>query len=223
MYEDKRTNYFSNIREDLIALIPKAFRACNVLEIGCGNGATLKKLKEIGIAGTTTGIELFLSKDNSYHTIDHFIAEDVEKFVFPPNMYNSFDIILLGDVLEHLIDPWAALKKASSLLKAEGRIIVSLPNIRYYSVLKSIIFNGDFRYEEEGILDKTHLRFFCRKNIIELLEKSDLKIDIITSAFDQETMKSKKYLLNKITFGFFHDFFVYRFLAIARKAPARTS
>lgn len=219
MYENKEITYFSYIREDLINLIPKTFRACNVLEIGCGNGATLQKLKEIGIANKTTGVELFPSKDNFYDTIDHFLSANVEEIIFPSYMHNSFDIILLGDVLEHLVDPWETLKKVSSLLKAEGRIIVSLPNIRYYTVLKSIIFNGDFKYEEAGILDKTHLRFFCRKNIIELLENADLKVDIVTSTFDQETMKSKKYLLNKITFGLFHDFFVYQFLAVARKVP----
>ncbi|MBD3809812.1 MAG: class I SAM-dependent methyltransferase [Sulfuricurvum sp.] len=217
MYENKEITYFSYIREDLINLIPKTFRACNVLEIGCGNGATLQKLKKIGIANKTTGIELFPSEDNFYDTVDHFFPENVEQMAFPSYMNNSFDIILLGDVLEHLVDPWSTLKKVSTLLKAEGRIIVSLPNIRYYTILKSIIFNGDFKYEEAGILDKTHLRFFCRKNIIELLENADLKVDIITSTFDRETIKSKKHLLNKITFGLFHDFFVYQFLAVARK------
>lgn len=217
MYENKEITYFSYIREDLINLIPKTFRACNVLEIGCGNGATLQKLKEIGIANTTAGVELFPSKDNFYDTIDHFLSENVEEIVFPSYMHNSFDIILLGDVLEHLVDPWSSLKKVSSLLKAEGCIIVSLPNIRYYSVLKSIIFDGDFKYEKAGILDKTHLRFFCKKNIIELLKSADLKIDTISSSFDKETMKSKKYWLNKITFEIFHDFFVYQFLVVARK------
>lgn len=218
MYENKEITYFSRVREDLINLIPQTLRACNVIEIGCGNGATLQKLKELGIANTTTGVEIFPSEDNYYDTIDHFFSENIEEIIFPPYMNNSFDIILLGDVLEHLVDPWTTLKKISSLLKAEGRIIVSLPNIRYYTVLISIIFKGEFKYEETGILDKTHLRFFCRKNIIALLENADLKIDIITSSFDQETANSKRYWFNKFTFGIFYDFFVYQFLIVARKS-----
>lgn len=217
MYETKEKNYFMNIRNDLIGLIPEAFRECNVLEIGCGNGATLYKLKQLGIAKTSTGVELSPSKDNYYDTIDYFFAENIEEIVFSSFMHNSFDIIILGDVLEHLIDPWLTLKTISNLLKNEGIIILSIPNFRYHKVIKSILFDGDFKYEEAGILDRTHLRFFCRKNIIELLNKSNLKIDIMTSFFDQETSKSKKFWLNKLTFKFFHDYFIYQFLIVAKK------
>lgn len=217
MYDTKNLNYFSNVREDLITLIPKSIKNCNVLEIGCGNGATLRKLKEMDIAIKTTGIELYPQMINYYDVLDQFFSEDIEKITFPSSMDNFFDIILLGDILEHLVDPWSTLKKISALLTPNGLLLVSLPNIRYYSIIKSILWNGDFKYEEAGILDKTHLRFFCKKNIIELLESADFKIDIISSSFDKETMKSKKYWLNKITFEIFHDFFVYQFLVVARK------
>jgi len=218
MYNDKKSNYFENIRMDLIHLIPETFKACNILEIGCGNGATLYKLKQMGIASTTTGIELFPSpKNNYYNTIDHFMSNNIETLIFPIQMNNSFDIIILGDVLEHLIDPWAALKKISFLLTPKGKILISLPNIRNYTILKSIILKGDFKYEEAGILDKTHLRFFCKKNALDLLENAGLKVEVITSLFDNETKKSKRYWLNKITFGVFHDFFVYQHLIVGVK------
>lgn len=217
LYDDKNQDYFSSVREDLISLIPVGFKGCNVLEVGCGSGATLYRLKQLGIAGTTSGIELFASKDNYYDFIDRLFSENIETIIFPAQLHGAFDIIILGDVLEHLVDPWSSLKKISKLLAIDGLIITSIPNIRYYSVIKSIIFDGDFKYKERGILDKTHLRFFCKKNIVELLENADLKINLITSSFDKETIKSKKYWLNKITFGIFHDFFVYQFLVTAKK------
>ncbi|HEX5710844.1 MAG TPA: class I SAM-dependent methyltransferase [Sulfuricurvum sp.] len=217
MYQDKNSTYFSNARTDLINLIPSSFEKCNVLEIGCGNGATLYKLKQLGIAKTTTGIELFPSKNNHYDTIDHFMSENIETMTFPSSIHDSFDLILLGDVLEHLVDPWSTLKKIAPLLSPKGRFLVSIPNIRYYKVLQSIVWRGDFHYEETGILDQTHLRFFCKKNIIDLFENAGLTIETITSQFDQETINSKRYWLNKFTFGLAHDFLIYQFLMVVRK------
>lgn len=218
MYENKdQSYYFLSVREDLIDLIPQSFRECNVLEIGCGNGATLNKLKQLGIAKTTTGVELFSSKDNYYNTIDHFFLENVEEINFPFYMDNSFDIIILGDVIEHLVDPWSTLQKITRLLSPTGRLIASIPNIRYYKVLHSIVWKGDFHYNESGILDQTHLRFFCKKNVIHLFENAGLTIEMLTSQFDQETINSKRYWLNKLTLGIFHDFFVYHYLIVATK------
>jgi len=218
MYENKdQSYYFLSVRDDLIHLIPESFKKCNILEIGCGNGATLNKLKQLGIAKTTTGVELFSSKDNYYNTIDHFFLENIENILFSDNMHNSFDIIILGDVIEHLVDPWSTLQKIAQLLSPTGRLIASIPNIRYYKTLRSIVWKGDFHYEEAGILDQTHLRFFCKKNVIDLFEKVDLSIETLTSQFDQETINSKRYWINKLTLGIFHDFFVYHYLIVATK------
>ncbi|MFZ2969130.1 MAG: class I SAM-dependent methyltransferase [Sulfuricurvum sp.] len=218
MYENKdQSYYFLSVRDDLINLIPTSFKGCNVLEIGCGNGATLNKLKQLGIAKITTGVELFASQENYYSEIDHFFHDNIEHFTFPPSMKNAFDIIILGDVIEHLIDPWSTLTKIAPLLAKEGRLIASIPNIRYYQTLSSIMIKGDFHYEESGILDQTHLRFFCKKNVIDLFENSGLTIETLTSGFDQETIKSKRYWLNKVTFGLLHDFFVYQYLITTKK------
>ena len=218
MYEHKdQSYYFSSIRDDLIQLIPSSASGYNVLEIGCGTGATLKKLKDIGIATSTTGIELNPLKQNHYDSIDYLFLDNIETMEFSPSLKDAFDIILVGDVLEHLIDPWTALKKINNLLKMDGKIIMSIPNIRHYSALKSIFLNGDFKYTQDGILDQTHLRFFAKKNIIELIAGANLEIERLTSQFDQEDFKSKKYWLNRLTFGIFHDFFIFQYLIVATK------
>lgn len=218
MYDTKdQSYYFSSIRDDLIRLIPNSSTGYTILEIGCGTGATLKKLKDSGIAVSTTGIELYPLKQNHHDSLNHLFLENIETMRFPPDMQSSFDIILMGDVLEHLIDPWTTLKKINNLLKMNGKIIMSIPNIRHYSALKSIFLNGDFKYTQDGILDQTHLRFFTKKNIVELIAGANLDIEYLTSQFDQENFKSKKYWLNKLTFGIFHDFFVFQYLIVAIK------
>lgn len=216
MYEDKDTTYFSNIRDDLINLIPHSFTKCNVLEVGCGSAATLHKLKQLGIADTTTGVELFPSENNYYDTVNHFFSEDIEKMFFQEYLHGSFDIIILGDVLEHLVNPWSTLKKISHLLAPEGKIIASLPNIRNYSVLKSIIWNGSFDYQETGILDKTHVRFFCKKNIQNLFLENDLKIQHISNNLNRS--KSKRALFNTLTLKIFEEFLVTQYHVVAIKA-----
>ena len=90
-------------------------------------------------------------------------------------MPDSFDYILCGDVLEHLRDPWAQLNKLVKLLKpGGGKVIVSLPNIRCYSVTMPLIFKDEWTYTSAGILDSTHLRFFTKTTAVEMLKKSGL-------------------------------------------------
>ena len=122
-------NYFSNIRSEIFKLIPQNIEQ-NILEIGCGNGNTLGKLKEEGYASFTMGIEKnnFCEKKALKNNVDHFICDDIEKVYYQIN--KTFDVILFLDVLEHLVDPWIVFKEISNRLNKNGIIIISLPNIR---------------------------------------------------------------------------------------------
>lgn len=73
-------------------------------------------------------------------------------------MKKIFDYIILGDVLEHLTDPWKIVNELKQYLKKDGCLISSIPNIMHVSVLRNLVL-GNFTYEDSGILDKTHLRF----------------------------------------------------------------
>jgi 2-polyprenyl-3-methyl-5-hydroxy-6-metoxy-1,4-benzoquinol methylase len=77
----------------------------------------------------------------------------------------AFDCIVCNDVLEHLITPWQVLGKLAILLKPGGHFVASIPNVQYWGVLKDLVFEGDWRYADEGVLDVTHLRFFTRRSI----------------------------------------------------------
>jgi methionine biosynthesis protein MetW len=89
-----------------------------------------------------------------------------------------FDVIVFGDILEHLIDPWRVLREGAALLRPDGCIITSIPNVGHVSTLWSLAVRGRWPYRERGIHDRTHLRFFTRRNLLELFEQAGLSVEI---------------------------------------------
>jgi 2-polyprenyl-3-methyl-5-hydroxy-6-metoxy-1,4-benzoquinol methylase len=198
-------NYFSHTRHEIINLVPDGPN--RILDVGCGTGNTLMKLKELGRAKEIVGVDLrkFDAK------LDNFIVGNVELLELPyPREY--FDVLICSDILEHLLNPWGTLKKLVCHLKTGGYLVSSIPNIREVRSLYKLIIGGSFEYEEAGVFDKTHLRFFCKKNIIDLLDYADLKIDSFHWHFS-----AQRKLLNMLTLGLLKDFLIVQYLVRARK------
>lgn len=217
-YSDKSPSYFSNIRKDLISLIDPKKKDLKILEVGAGYGETLHYLKQNGVALEAIGVDIFEDTHNKqrYKSIDRFIFGNIEDLSFP-EYDNYFDIILLPDVLEHIFEPQKILNKLKGYLKVDGNIIVSMPNIRHYSALKKIFIEGDFRYEDSGIFDYTHVRFYCKKNIHELLKNSGYTVKKQQSSIRNYEGKSFAKVFNRITFGLFEEFFTYQYFFVALK------
>ncbi len=217
-YKDKSKSYFSNIRHDLLELLNESDKNLKVMEIGAAYGETLYYLKNKGIASEVVGVDIYEDKINkeSYKNIDRFIFGNIEDIDFP-EYHNYFDLILLPDVLEHLIEPKKVLSKVHKYLKQDGVIFVSMPNVRHYSAINKIFIKGDFGYEESGIFDNTHLRFYCRKNIKELLETSGFKTIIELGSIKKYKGNSISKIINKITFGIFEEFFSYQYFFKSKK------
>jgi len=94
-----------------------------------------------------------------------------------PELENQkFDAIFFNDVLEHLVDPEEALLACKKLLSENGRVIASIPNIRWYPVILSLLRYKDFKYELAGVMDETHLRFFTAKSMRRLFEDSGYSV-----------------------------------------------
>lgn len=179
MYNDKHDIYYSGIRWDIIDLIPEGNH--RILEVGCGAGNTLLKLKEIHKAQEIYGLEMNEGIAQAHiKDVDRVIVGDVEK-IDPPFPDEFFDYIIFGDVLEHLIEPKKILKKYAKYLKMDGMIVASIPNIKNYTVLFDLIVRDKFEYRDSGILDRTHLRFFTRKEIINMFRRANLDISVIRS------------------------------------------
>lgn len=205
-YQDKDAAYYSNIRLDLVGLITRK-QPLSVLEIGAAFGETLYYLKQQGIATETVGIDLFEDQDkNRYKATDRFIFGNIDELDFP-EYEKHFDLILLPDVLEHITEPKKTLEKVKRYLKDGGEIIISMPNIRHYSAFVSIFLKGRFRYEESGLFDYTHVRFYCKKDIRDLILSAGYQIVKSEGSIRNYPGKSMVKIINRLTFGFFEEFF----------------
>lgn len=214
--------YYQNVRTDMLSLIEDK-KALKVLEIGAAEGNTLLYLKEKGIASHVSGIELVSIPNSNQNNekIDSFAIANIEKDKI--ELDKDYDLIICGDVLEHLVNPWKTLTLLKDHLKKGGTIIYSLPNIRYIGALIKIFLLGSFKYEEHGIFDKTHLRFFCKKDAVELSSDCGLKPKVVKSDLDLPAQLgaskySQKKIVNMLTLGLFKNFLSYQTIVLSEKA-----
>ena len=220
VYESKDPTYYRGVREDLISILPNN-SSQKILEIGSGGGNTLVEIKSRGLAAEVVGSDIFSLKNSHQQNplIDKFIITDIEKNTLDlPENY--FDVIICGDVLEHLVDPWQVIDQLTTFLKVGGHIIISVPNIREISTLSKIIFSGNFQYNPEGgILDKTHLRFFCKKNAMSLGNTNQLKTVAYYANIDikKNFAMARRKLINIITLGLFKEFLTIQHIIVAKK------
>jgi 2-polyprenyl-3-methyl-5-hydroxy-6-metoxy-1,4-benzoquinol methylase len=197
MYINKNENYFSLERQ----LFKNAVTESNlkILDIGCGTGilgAYFKKKQNC----TVYGVEI---NETAYKeallNLDSVIKGNIELIDLPFEK-SSFDIIIMGDVLEHLINTISSLKKLHFFLKENGRILISVPNVRHWKIMLKLLFQDSWKYEPSGILDYTHMRFFTKKSLLALLKDNDINV-IFSERVIQK--KSKSYYFNIVTFNLF--------------------
>ncbi len=172
-YENKPEGYYNDEREEMLSFLPKD--AKKVLDVGCGNGVFAASLKRENDA-EVWGIELMKDEILKAESILYksFAGPCEEHIDALPDNY--FDAIYFNDVLEHLVDPYDVLERIKSKLSDEGVVISSIPNIRCHYVLMPLFFKKEFEYQNFGILDRTHLRFFTKKSIQNMYEKLGYEI-----------------------------------------------
>lgn len=206
--------YFNRVRQEILPLLPAT--PGRYLEIGCGAGATLAHIRTLGLATWAGGVEFSpeAAKRAGEKGFDLLLQGDVETMALPLEP-GSLDVILCLDVLEHLRDPWAMAARLAGLLKPGGVLVVSLPNIRHYKIVLALLFRGQWRYQDAGILDRTHLRFFVRESAVELLHEAGLAVEAVQP---QGLKRWKlKWILNRLLLGSLTDLFAEQFLLRGRK------
>jgi 2-polyprenyl-3-methyl-5-hydroxy-6-metoxy-1,4-benzoquinol methylase len=164
------------VEEQNRALVAALGRPREVLDVGCGIGLNGVAAKETG--ARVTGIEIVPeSIERAKRVLDDVLAIDItsDEAVERGLRGRKFDLFLFADVLEHVVDPRAVLARLLPYLEDGGRVIVSLPNVAAWPVRLGLLA-GNFEYQQSGILDDSHLRFFTRESAQRLVASVGLEV-----------------------------------------------
>jgi len=172
----ERANAYEGSRPDVRALVPPGVR--RVLDLGCASGALGAALKADGVH-EVVGIE----RDPAYAAdardrLDHVVNANLESFAPRAAELGRFDCLIAADVLEHLVDPWSALRAYASVLEPGCAAVISLPNVVTWQTLW-FLARGTWPRHTQGIFDATHLRWFTLSDAEELCAQAALDVELV--------------------------------------------
>lgn len=182
----KHATYYEGGRPEVLPFLPQ--RYAKVLEIGCGDGG-FRKL----VSGDCEywGVELEESAGvQAQQFLDKVLIGTFED-VCPQLPDNYFDLVICNDVIEHFADHDRFLQQIREKMVPQGCIVGSIPNVRYYKVLASLIFMKDWRYSAKGILDSTHLRFFTKKSVARTFARHGFQTELLKGINSAVYLKKK--------------------------------
>ncbi|MGA9365099.1 MAG: class I SAM-dependent methyltransferase [Bacteroidota bacterium] len=207
--------YYDNERPEIFRLVDESARV--ILDVGCGKGRLGANLKQAVPGRKVFGIE---HNDRiaaeAEKVLDGILIGDLQtmKISFPTAM---FDCIIFADILEHLVDPDAALRKLKAHLKPQGKVICSIPNMRHYTAILRLLRRG-WEYDDWGLFDRTHLRFFSLRTMKKMLEDQGFQVELV----ERRIVASRKLkFLNALCFGKLEEFIAWQYLIKARNSPTR--
>jgi cyclopropane fatty-acyl-phospholipid synthase-like methyltransferase len=174
-------------------------RGTKILDVGCGRG-NLGSYLQTTYGSEVTGLEIikdnFLVASTVLHEAHLGDIESMDMSV----LGSRFDYVIFSDSLEHMLDSKAVLERVRDLMAENGHLLISMPNIRNFRVTIPLVFLDQWDYQDEGLLDRTHLRFFTCTSICKLIEQCGYKVEQVR--FDLP-LSSKVGVLNMLTLGIF--------------------
>ncbi len=199
-------SYYHIARHELLDLFDPKDKV--VLDIGCASGALLGVVKKLG-ARRTIGVESraeVAAALAASGTVDDVLCLDIERDELPLAAA-SVDVVILSHVIEHMVDPWLVLRVARQLLRPGGILVGALPNVRHVRVIYDLLVRGEWKYVDSGVMDRTHLRFFTRRSLEEILVSEGFQVETLRA----EIGRGKATVLSRATFGVFDDLLAYAF------------
>jgi SAM-dependent methyltransferase len=171
------SNYPDVLNPTLLDRIPLDARV--VLDVGCAAGALGAEYKRRNPAARYLGIEIDPAQAAiARGRLDEVMQVDVEVEPFP-FADAGVDCIIYGDTLEHLVDPWALLARHAKLLSESGTVVICIPNVDHWSFAERLL-RGTFDYEDSGLFDRTHLRWFTWETTRKAIVAAGLKPHDVT-------------------------------------------
>jgi 2-polyprenyl-3-methyl-5-hydroxy-6-metoxy-1,4-benzoquinol methylase len=194
-------------------LLEAVGRGNRVLDVGCSSGYLARPLAARG--NTIVGIELDPDAARAAEEFcEQVLVGDVETMELPLEP-GSFDVVLGGDVIEHLRNPAAALERLRPLLRPGGRVVVSTPNVANWAIRLSLL-GGRFRYTDRGILDRSHTHLFTRATLAETLERAGYHVQRIDFSVPVPGDSDLLDGLGKAVGRLRPPLFAYQFVAVAQ-------
>ena len=176
----KQTPEINICNYNLLNVMPSS--AKSIIEIGCMSGALAREYKKINTYCTYHGIDIvpeYAEKAKMFcDSSQQFDLENADEEFY--TSHSDKDCWVFGDVLEHLSDPWTVLSEIRKVIPANGCVVASIPNAACIQMFARLAL-GIFEYEENGIFDKTHLRWFTRSAIVKLFESCGYEIQYIAA------------------------------------------
>jgi 2-polyprenyl-3-methyl-5-hydroxy-6-metoxy-1,4-benzoquinol methylase len=181
----QQTPLLDTINEDLLRFVP--VDAKRVVDVGCSNGSLAKAYRSINPTCEYIGIEIDTHyADLAKGACSRVICANIE--TISDDQFTSFfpsDVWIFGDSLEHLYDPWAVLKRLREHLTSNACVVACVPNAQHWS-MQVYINAGLFRYADNGLYDRTHIRWFSRVTLSELFTSCGYKtVDGYARVFDE--------------------------------------
>lgn len=174
------------MNRDLLARIPLS--ASVVMDVGCNTGALGAAYRRLNPRARLLGIEGNPQfAEMAAQRFDQVAVVDVERDPLPFELHRPIDCIVYGDVLEHMRDPWALLRRHAEALRDDGVMLISVPNVEHWYFADRLL-RGIWKYEPQGLLDETHLRWFTVETMRQGLEALGLiPYDVAARIFEPET------------------------------------
>jgi 2-polyprenyl-3-methyl-5-hydroxy-6-metoxy-1,4-benzoquinol methylase len=204
--------YFSDAKPAFLQLIDP--RGLRVLDLGCGGGHNGALLKQAG-AREVVGVELDAKASaEARKRFDVVVACDLARLDPAQLGTEPFDVILASDVLEHLAEPEAALARALTRLRPGGAVVLSLPNVSNVYVFANLLAKRWPR-RSSGIFDRTHLRFFAKRDMVALLQGAGLRVLRVEPYFTR--YRAIRLVSLVLSLYVFRDYWARQFLLLAEK------
>ncbi len=189
-------SYYTADRGDVIDFLRPHGPFTQALDIGCAAGRLGGQLREAGIVGFCDGIEPHpVAADMAASQLRRVWRGDLTS-TLSEVAWTEYDLFVLADVLEHLTDPWQALRDLHRHARSGARLMVSVPNVRHYRVILPLLFQGRFEYADAGIMDRTHLRFFTARSLRAMLATTGWRV--LTESLNIKKKYRKKWFPRRL-------------------------
>ena len=173
-YDTKDSSYFEGARLDFVSEMSENPEA-HILEIGCSNGNTGALALAMNKCGKYTGVEIHeAAAQKAKDKLSEVLVGDIEQMELPWQD-NTFDALVLSEVLEHLVDPWKVLRRLHRYLKPGAMVFASSPNVSHHRIIRMLL-KGEWNLTDDGIMDRTHLRWFTPSTFAQMFEDSGYRV-----------------------------------------------